>query len=381
MLRKGILWAHKWLGLITGIVVFLVSLSGAIYCFQDDLKLLFYPDRFVLAHEGEGQTMPLSELIEIAQKHLPEGEKVSRVDLYPAKDRTWAFRAVGTDPQGFGLWNYFRYYKRVFLNPYTGEVAAVEDATKEFFQVSLELHMHLLLGKTYGGPIVTYATAIFVLMLLSGIVLWWPKNTKRKTLKRSFWFSRSAKRKRLNYDLHNVLGFYSFFVALLLSLTGLVFSFPLFQKAYVKIFNGMAESEAAQLLPSDPTYIPQVYPNTLDNTLYFLLEKYPEANMMSIRLRKADSPLVDVQVRMQEGRTSDFAWYYVEQDTHKIDRIVRSARLSGGDRLGALNYDIHTGSIAGFASKLLACLVSLFCASLPVTGTILWWHKTKGKRR
>lgn len=383
MAKTYILWLHKWLGLIAGAVVFLVSLAGAVYVFQDDLKVLVYPERYLLPEAAHGEAKPLSELIAIAQKQLPEGQKITRVDLYPAKDRTWAFRAVATDPEGFGLNNYFHYYKRVFLNPYTGEVAAVENALREFFQLTVELHMHLLLGRTYGTPIVACNAAVFILMLLSGIVLWWPKNSKRKTLKRRFWFSKEIKRKRLNYDLHQVLGFYSFFFALLIATTGLVYGSTAFKEAYVNFFNTISpSSKTAPKAVSDPAYIPQVYTsNALDNTLAYALKKHPEAHMMSIRLRGEDSPTVDVQVRLQEGRTGDFVWYYVRRADHRIDHIDRSATLTGGDKLLALNYDIHTGNIAGWPTKILNFLIALFCASLPVTGYILYAHKQKGLRK
>lgn len=380
MIRKGVLWLHKWLGITSGAVVLLVSLSGAIYVFTDELKLWFQRDRYVLPEAESGTPMPLSALIDIAGAHLPAGEHVSRVDLYPAKDRSWAFRAVATNPEGFGLWNYFEYYKRVFINPYTGAVVGSENALQEFFQLTLELHMNLWLGKTYGYPIVSYATLIFVVMLLSGIVLWWPRSSKRKALRRAFWLNISARRKRFNYDLHNVLGFYSFFVALILGITGLLFSFPIFQRAYIGFFNSISPAPMHAAAPATPEYIPMIHEDPLDNTLAFLLSAYPDAAMMSIRLRAPESPQVDVQVRLREGRTGDFVWFYVEKNTHRIADIVRSSELQTGDKLAALNYDIHTGGIGGVLTQLLACFISLFCASLPVTGYILWWNKAKKRK-
>ena len=359
-----------------------VSLSGAVYVFADELKLWLQHDRYILPEAEAGTPKPLSTLIAIAEAQLPEGQQVSRVDLYPAKNRSWAFRAVATNPEGLGLWNYFKYYKRVFINPYTGAVTGVEDATHEFFQLTLELHMNLWLGKTYGYPIVSYATLIFVVMLLSGIVLWWPRSTKQKTLRRSLWLNTNVKRKRFNYDLHNIVGFYSFFMALILGITGLLFSFPILRDAYTGFFNSTSAAPMhTAAAPAVTGYIPANHDDPLDNTLDFLLNAYPDAAMMSIRLKGSESPRVDVQVRLREGRTGDFAWYYVEKDTHRIADIVRSAELQTGDKLAALNYDIHTGGIGGLPTQLLACLISLFCASLPVTGYILWWSKTKKRKR
>ena len=378
MFKAGVLWLHKWLGIISGVIVLLVSLSGAIYVFADDLKVLVYPERYMLPIDGSGTTKPLSSLIQLAESQLAENEKVTRVDLYPEKNRSWVFRAVATNPNGFGLWNYFTYYKRVFINPYSGAVIGTEDATKEFFQLTLELHMNLLLGKTFGNPIVSYATLIFVIMLISGIVLWWPRNSKRKTLQRSFMLKTKVKWKRLNYDLHNVIGFYSFIFALVLGLSGLVFSFPSLRENYIALFNKInSKATEASKLSESAENIPIVYQDPLDNTLLYLLDTYPQAAMMSIRLKSEDSPQIDVQVRNKKGRTGDFAWYYVDKNTQQVNKVVRSSSLEIGDKLAAINYDIHTGGIGGYFTKFIACLISLFCASLPITGYILWWNKTK----
>ncbi|MBS1566334.1 MAG: PepSY domain-containing protein, partial [Bacteroidetes bacterium] len=51
-----------------------------------------------------------------------------------------------------------------------------------------------------------------------------------------------------------------------------------------------------------------------------------------------------------------------------------------GDKIYRMNYDIHVGAIAGLPGKIIAFFVSLVCASLPVTGFIIWWGKKKRKK-
>jgi len=377
MIKKAILWLHKWLGILSGVVVFLVSLSAAVYIFQDELKLLFYPDKYFLRKDAcMLQPKPLTELIAKAQAQLPVSETISRVDLHPAKDRSWVFRASATNAEGFGHWNYHIYNKRVFVNPYTAEVLAVEDTKNEFFQLCLQLHMNLLLGKTYGHALVGFSTAIFALLLLSGIVLWWPKKWRGKPLKRAVSLDWKAKWKRLNYDLHNVLGFYSFVVALVMAVTGLVFSFPAFKKVYTDFFNAFTtEVVLTDLSPNKTPAVPYRYTDPLDNALSHLLKMYPAADMMSIRLRGMDEPLVDVQIRLTKNRSGVFKWYYFRRDNLQVDKIQDSEKLNGGNKLASLNFDLHTGNIGGMPTKVLAFVISIFCASLPITGYILWWKK------
>jgi uncharacterized iron-regulated membrane protein len=388
MIKKGFLWAHKWLGLISGIVVMIVSMTGCIYVFHDDIKLLVYPNKYYISQtqntDRHIQQQPLSLLIAQAEKSLGPGRNVSRVDLYPAPDRTWIFRSMETDPSSTFFWKYYRHYDRVFINPFTGEVQAIEDSKSEFFQIILQLHMNLLLGKTIGEPVVGGATIIFIILLISGLVLWWPKKWSRKSLKRSFQLDRKAKWKRINYDLHNVLGFYSLLFALILCITGLVFAYPTFKEMYVNGFNRLSTSRNDIPRPNRENrdvVIPQITESTRDNALIYTLGQHPQADMMSLRLRSTDERHHDIQVRLNRDKTSDFIWYYFDQTNGQISKLTRAEELPIGDKLASMNYDIHVGSIGGIWTKILAFTISLICASLPITGFIIWMNKRAKKKR
>ncbi len=377
-MKAFFLWIHKWLGLISGIVVFILGITGCIYVFHDDLKVLVYPGKYYLSPVKDQKPLPLSQLISIAGNELPSGEKISRVDLYPAPGRTWIFRAAKTDENAFGHWNYQVYNKRVFVNPYSGKVQAVEDSRTEFFQVVLQMHMNLLLGKKAGHVVVGYSTVIFLVLLITGLVLWWPKKWSKRTMKQSFKLDFGLKWKRLNYDLHNILGFYSLLFALLIGITGLVFSFPEFKTFYTDTLNRIGSRESAKIKTTEQfETVPFRTTQTLDNALFYALENYPEADMMSIRLRDSDEEFHDIQIRLEKGRSGAHRWYYFNQKDGQISKVKSSEGLRPGDKLAALNYDIHVGSIGGWPTKILAFMVSLISASLPVTGFLVWWYKHK----
>ncbi len=381
MLKKQILWFHKWLGLLSGIIVFIVSITGCIYVFHDELKLQVYPDKYFTNTDStlNGTPLPLSMLQEKAQLALPKGEKISRVDLFPAKNRTWVFRASKTKENALGHWAYYTYYKRVFVNPYNGEVQVVEDSKNEFFQLVLQLHMNLWLGKKVGSMIVGTATALFAVILLTGLVLWWPKKWKIKTLKRSLWFDFKVNKKRLNYDLHNILGIYACSFALLFAITGLVFAFPAVKKVYVNSFNIFSTSPSPSPHWGKLSFTPQ-RDNLLDTALYYALEQHPTADMMAIRL-KAKEDIQDVQVRLNKDRTGVFVWYYFDKATGTIENIKKSDNQPFGDRLSSMNYDLHVGSYGGIGTKILTFIMALICASMPLTGLIIWINKSKKKKK
>lgn len=72
--------------------------------------------------------------------------------------------------------------------------------------------------------------------------------------------------------------------------------------------------------------------------------------------------------------------YYFHPTTGELLQRLPHAAKSNGRKLGDMNYDLHTGQILGLGGKILAFLASLISASLPITGTLLWWgRKRKSK--
>lgn len=379
-MKNLFLWFHKWLGLITGIVIITVSFTGSIYVFQDELKLLAYPEKYFLETTVSENASPLrlSQLIEIAQKSLSKNEKVSRVDIHPQKNRTWVFRAVESNEDALFYWDSFIYHKRVFINPYTGKVQAKENSKTEFFNVVLQIHMNLLLGKKYGHAIIGFSTLFFGIISLTGLVLWWPKKWKKSNLKQSLLIKRGSKFKRLNYDLHNVLGFYALPVAVVFCFTGLVFSFPWFKNLISENFDSLNANKNKKIIYYKN--VPQFSNNSLNNSLTYVLKEHPTADQLSIRLQAKEKPH-NIQVRLLKNKTSVFYWYYFNQENGQIENIKSSNKLGLGSKITSLNYDLHTGTIGGLTTKMIALLASLICTSLPITGFIIWLNKSKKTRK
>jgi uncharacterized iron-regulated membrane protein len=115
-------------------------------------------------------------------------------------------------------WNYFDefpIYKQAYVNPYTGKVLRVYDEKNGFFNIVKMIHWSFLLKQDWGTYVVGIPVIIFVIMLITGIVLWWPKNKAARKQRFAFKWKNIKSWKRKNYDLHNVLGFYASIFALI----------------------------------------------------------------------------------------------------------------------------------------------------------------------
>jgi uncharacterized iron-regulated membrane protein len=108
----------------------------------------------------------------------------------------------------------------------------------EFFQLVSSLHLNLLLGERICGIITGISVACFFVMLLSGLVIWWPVKWRPKVLRNKLPIRKGTGKKRFNYDLHSVLGFYVLILALVICITGLVFAFDWADSSVQFVANG-----------------------------------------------------------------------------------------------------------------------------------------------
>ena len=349
-------------------MVLILGITGAIYSFSDEIKDIVYKDRRYVSIIPNTQKLPLDTLLKIAKQSLGEEHRITRAELSQDPSRTFMFRAFKINKKSSGYWDYYQYYLKVYLDPYTGKVLFKEDASREFFTVVLDLHMNLLLGDQIGHFIVRWSTVCFGLLLLSGLVLWWPKKWNRKQLKRHFTIKWNSKFKRLNYDLHSVLGFYSLFPMLIICATGLAWSFELTTEKKSSVL-----SDTTQTSIASAEHILKRALKESPNTAYFLYN-FPAAKSGTINLSAYQSN--DHLYQRLQYRFDQYSGKLLQSSNPMKDSKGLSAKLK------VLNYDLHTGSALGLFGKTLGFLVSLIAAGLPISGFMIWikkGKKSKGK--
>ncbi|MHA6249935.1 PepSY-associated TM helix domain-containing protein [Pontibacter sp. CAU 1760] len=369
-------WLHLWLGLGSGLVVFIVSITGCFYAFQQEIKDALEPWRFVEVQDKA--FVPPSQLLDTAQVYMAGATPTGLT--YSNKEGA---AAVGYESTENGA----RGFTAVFLNPYTGaflyKQQVLEDGPFDFFQFIIDGHRALWLPYAIGRPIVGVATLIFVLLLVTGLVMWWPKKWNRSNRDKSFKVKWNGSFKRVNYDLHNVVGFYSLSLALVLAVTGLVWSFSWFSDGLYFVTSGgktmpghshpHSDISQAGLLANDTVSV-------LDKAWYKTLAQEPGAQgfYMTPMLEDKDDA-IEVIAYQDHGSWYDKNEYYYDQYTLEPFRVQgdRFSEASFADQLVSLNYDVHVGAVWGFPGKLLAFFLSLICASLPITGFLVWWNKKK----
>ncbi|MBK9509289.1 MAG: PepSY domain-containing protein [Cytophagaceae bacterium] len=358
---------HLWLGLSTGLVVFVVSITGCLYAFQKEIQDALQPFRFSKVENRE--MLPPSTFEKIARKQLPDAHL--HAINYPGKGRSVEAIFYGLNPE---------HYFIIYHNPYTAEVIHVQNMEETFFHWVLDGHYYLWLPPKIGQPITSYATLIFVFMIFTGLVLWWPKN--KAAAKQRCWFrwKNTTQWKRKNYDLHNILGFYSSILLLIISITGIFFGIQWFTYLIYKGTGGEKELLFTEPVSQKIKSIGFKRPVT-DLVWEKMKTEHPEAISLEVHAIESDSSAIGANVNTRQDMYWSIDYRYFDQYTLKEIKVNhvygRLKDANTADKLIRMTYDIHTGGILGFSGKVLAFLLSLVAASLPVTGFMVWW----GRRR
>ncbi|WP_035455717.1 PepSY-associated TM helix domain-containing protein [Algoriphagus terrigena] len=365
-LKKWIGKIHLWLGLSSGLVVFIVAVTGCIYAFQTEIKDLTYS--FLFVEQQEGPVLPPSEISKIAYEAFPEGHL--HAVLYPTRDRS--AQAIF-----FSYGEGHDHFMTAYINPYTGEVLRLKDEYADFFRFILDGHFYLWLPIEIGQPVVATFTLIFLVMVISGLILWWPR--KKKNLQQSLTVKWDARWRRKNYDLHQVFGFYVMTFALVFAVTGLVWGFIWFRDGLYAATTGGKKFVEYYAPVSDSTKISPENTPALDRVWMKMVAEYPQAEWIEVHPPDYEHGAIAANANPDASTYWKMDYRYFDQYTLEelpVDHVWgRLHEATFGDKLNRMNYDIHVGAIAGFPGKLLAFFLSAIIASLPVTGFMIWWGR------
>lgn len=358
---------HRWLGLVSGLVVFIVSITGCIYAFEAELRNYFEQDYRKVAPQ-KSEMIPPSRVINLV-KNLDHYEYLHSIAYSGDED---ALELIYYHPEPL-------IYEARYINPYSGVILKRKDLTRDFLYLVLQGHYYLWLPPNVGKPIVAVSTLIFFLMLVLGIYLWWPKH--KKALRQRTWFrwTKSTGWKRKNFDLHNIIGFYVSFIAAIIAITGLVWGFAWFAQSYYSVLGG--EKSLVYQTPASHEVVEHDYHDNLDILWNELSMKYPKGSFLDLHIPETDSSSIFVLANPESKTHWKSDYLYFDQNTREqlpVSHLwgeYKDADLP--DKIMRLNYDIHVGAALGIGGKILAFFASLLCASLPISGILLWYGRKK----
>ncbi len=359
-LRKSSLVLHRYIGILAGLVVCVVGITGSLLVFEAEIDRAVQPYQIV----PQAQRLPHERLITTAQQVYPK-LKPHRITVPESID--WAMPTLRERPYTVMMADADDNYTDVMLDPYTGKVLDSKPWKQTLGGWLIDLHVHLFAGDL-GGQIVGIAGVALLVLGITGILLW----TGWRKLKVGFKIRWQARWQILNYDLHNVGGIVSVLLLSLVAFTGAAM-----------VYYTPVEAGLRWLLPSAPA--PEVGSQvvagkssmTADAILDIARTRFPTGQLF--KFYPAKTPEATFNVWLHLRGESDFT-----KDVNlDFDRYtgallkVRDARTDGlVDRILSAQYTLHVGHYGGIVTKILYGAIGIAPLGLFVTGGIIWWSRT-----
>lgn len=389
---------HRWLGLGTGLIMVFVCLTGSVLAFEQELERAWHPARYFM-QPAAGPRLPLAQLAAAVKAYKPQA-KINSFKLYADPTRTVEISLSGGEkpgqnksagpsaarPQGreSGKSSPGKDGKgrgegggpRIFVNPYTAAITGELNPRDNFFKTVEQLHRGLVAGPV-GKLVMGISATVFLFILATGLVLWWP--TARKALKPRLTVKWGSGWKRLNHDFHISLGFYTSLFLFIIALTGVGMSFDWVGEGINKLTHSPLKrpEPPKSVVPTADVPLAALAP---DAVLALARQQAPHAESYTLQLPKEPTGSIRVAVLLPGAITENATnEVYLDQYSGQVIGGQTYAQRPLGQRIRGLFKPVHTGAIGGWPTKLLALVVSLLGATFPVTGTVLWLNRRRKK--
>jgi uncharacterized iron-regulated membrane protein len=374
---------HLYLAFVAGLVIFVSCLTGTLLVFETELEHVFNKKRYFVKEEKNTAALGIDSLINKFKATKPEA-KLTAIKAYKATNRTVEFYfTINTRQNLKEVKPKISEGKKqpqqiAFINPYTSEVIEVVNYRNTFFGKVFWLHRALLANKI-GQTITGISTLIFLLILITGIVLWWPKT--KAILKQRLLMKKGVGIKRKIFDWHTVLGFYSSIFLFIIACTGLTISFKWFNKMVMSLAGG----EPVKQMPKAPTNGLDSIPAYSINYNTLLTNAFNHnVNTESVKLnlpKQKGEAITANAVTKRNAHHNEFDVLSMNAITGTVEKVQLYENKNGAVKLKSLMLPIHKGEIGGMPTRILVFIIALLGATFPVTGFIMWWNRTQKKRK
>ena len=391
-MRKIFRNIHLWLSIPFGILITLICFSGAALVFEKEVMELCHRDLYFVK-KVEAAPLPMEQLMTKVAATLPDSVSVTGVNVSSDPER--AYQVTLSKPRRASM----------YVDQYTGEVTGKYERAP-FFNFMFRMHRWLLDsmkqdgGIFWGKMIVGTSTLMFVFVLISGVVVWWPRT--RKALKNSLKIVANKGWRRFWYDLHVAGGMYTLIFLLAMALTGLTWSFQWYRTGFYKTFgvevqpsmghgnaaaNATAKGGKQEKSPEGRSGRPgnrgekpegrgehsesregrKRSPYTNWQQVYEqLAEANPDYKLISVSDGSASVALP----RFGNQRGTDR--YKFNPRNGEITETTLYKDLDNSGKIRGWIYSVHVGSWGGMLTRILTFIAALVGASLPLTGYYLW---------
>lgn len=357
--RRLFFQVHLWTGLGVGLYIFVISLSGAALVFREEIR-------------RASEKRPVSQ--ELGEPLGFDGLKEAAEEAFPEHRISW-IRNRENPREAVEVWLEREAEREILLfDPVSGNLLGPkENGVGAALQWLADLHIHLLAGDT--GMLVNGVGGGFLtLMALTGAVIWWPGV---KNWRRSLIINPKKKWKRLNWDLHSAIGFWTLAFVLVWGVTGVYFAFPDPFRTFIGTFASFQQFQPRPKaeVPADGRILPV-------SVLVAAAERATPGKVSTwIGLpRREEDPWAQIYRKDSFEEGGPLSGVIVNAFSGEVQQVRNFESPTLGDKILRWFGYLHFGNFGGAPVKGLWTLFGLAPAFLFLSGSLMWWNRFLSKR-
>jgi len=351
--RSVLLLGHRWLALVIGILLIVIAVSGAGTVFEERIA------ETTVVHVMPGRQVLSLDVLAARAVAAAGGGQVAAISLGRAPDQAFGIEVVRDTLDN-----------ALMVNPYTGAVLGPAPPPTPLILAATRLHQFhtSLLAGTTGRLVVGFVTIGALILVLSGLFLWW-----REKLWRIHW---SASWKRIAFDLHHTFGAAAAIILLIITGTGIWIGFPNQVNPLVLSLNRTAVPNGQPKVPPPDS---GAVPVSFDSLVKSAHSAVPNAPVLLLLLRPK-SPVM-VFLRYPEDHTpGGRSRVFLDRYRGTVLQATNTRTAEPGTKLMNLERSLHTGDLFGGVTQVIWFFASLILASQAVTGIMMWWNGRAGRK-
>ncbi|MEP7271397.1 MAG: PepSY-associated TM helix domain-containing protein [Acidobacteriota bacterium] len=375
ILRKTIFWCHLAVGVLGGIVVLIMSLTGVLLTYQRQITSWADTRNHVVAPPAEGATR-------LSVESLLASFRETSADARPV---SLTVQSAATAPAAIAVTGGRTYY----VNPYTGAVLGEgSKAVRDFFRFVIDWHRWLGANGEH-RPVARAVTGAcnlgFLFLVISGFYLWWPRKWTITQLRSVPWFKRGLPGKARDFNWHNVIGFWSAVPLFIVVLSAVVISYPWASNLVYRLVGEAPPAARGGGPPQGgggPNAKLPAAPVSFDgiDRLWVRAEQQV-SGWQSISLRiptDPEAPMVFTIDNGDGGQPQKRATLTLERASGNVVRWEPFTSFSAGRRLRSILRFAHTGEVLGIPGQTIAGIASAGGVMLVWTGLALAFRRLRG---
>lgn len=358
-LRKAFFQVHLWAGILLSLYLVVIALSGSVLVFENELTGTTLPP--TISSFDANRIASISQVVSEFNRQYPGAS----VELLTAPTKTVPAYQLDVRLSSGEEQHYI-------ADPVTARIYGPE---RTWVQWVHDLHIYLLLNENYGMQVNGIGAAVLLLLVVTGIVLWWPGI---RVWARGLRVNIRANWRRINFDLHSAIGFWTLVLVFWWAFSGVYFGF------YKQV--AAAVNAVAPIHNMRPPIALEAANSTARVPLAHILEvahaASPKAHLSILSNASLKEPVVYASMDLRDPGN------FLYRDIVTIDvsngRVLSiwhySDKQSIGDWILWLMHPLHFGTSWGTTVKVIWAGLGVVLAILAITGVLMYWNRWLRKR-